>query len=71
MIRSVDDPSRPNPDAQYTPAIKQFSAPRTVSDDPYSTFGGGRGPIREGSRRGRLVDDDGADYRDYERTTSR
>ena len=35
VIRSVDGPTRPSIDPQYTPAIKQFSTPRVVNDDPY------------------------------------
>jgi hypothetical protein len=35
MVRSVDSPIRPALDAQHTPAIKQFSTPRVVNDDPY------------------------------------
>jgi hypothetical protein len=35
VVRAVDSPARPNVDPQHTPAVKQFSTPRVVNEDPY------------------------------------
>lgn len=45
-VRTVDSPVRSPLDPQHTPAIKQFSTPRVVNDDPYRWGTAMREPTR-------------------------